>query len=219
MSSTAVLPAARVLTAVDLVAMFGPIALHRICWNPLPGMATEQDVLDWHDHHDRLYELVDGVLVEKIMGLRESLLAGVLITVLRLFVVPRNLGLVTAPDGMMRLTSGNVRIPDVSFISWDHIPGRRVPDAPIPDLWPDLAIEVLSESNTDKEMTEKRRDYFGSGTRLVWQIDPETRTADAYTAPDVFVRIDASGTLDGGAVLPGFTLPLRDLFAELDRQG
>jgi len=219
LSATAVLAAARVLTASELAARFGPISLSRIGFDPLPGLATEQDVLDWNDRHDRLYELVDGVLLEKTMGLRESLLAGAIITLLRLFVVPRNLGLVTAPDGLMRLTTGRVRIPDVAYISWDHVPGRRVPDEPLSDLWPDLAVEVISESNTTEEMSGKRDDYFTSGTRLVWQINPRTRTADVYTTSHDFVRLATRGTLDGGDVLPGFTLPLLDLFGELDRQG
>ena len=54
---------------------------------------------------------------------------------------------------------------------------------------------------------------------VVWQIDPGTRTADVYTTPDTFTRLEANGTLDGGDVLPGFTLSLADLFAELDEQG
>lgn len=66
-------------------------------------------------------------------------------------------------------------------------------------------------------MARKRREYFAAGVLLVWEIDPRTRTAAVYTATDrVTVRAEAQ-TLDGGDVLPGFTLPLRDLFAELDR--
>jgi Uma2 family endonuclease len=217
MSTTAAPP--RVLTAADLVTLFGPIPMSRIHTDPPPGLATEQDVIEWLDKHDRICELVDGVLVEKVMALRESLLAVAIIALVRAFVHPRRLGLVTAPDGLMRLTTRRVRAPDVAFISWDRVPGRRVPQAPIPDLSPDLAIEVLSESNTRVEMEGKRRDYFGSGTRLVWEIDPDTRTARAYTAVDQFVAVAADGALDGGAVLPGFTLPLTPLFAELDQQG
>src|SRR6266566_4083084 len=100
----------------------------------------------------------------------------------------------------MRLSSGLVRIPDVSFVSWDRLPGRRVPDVPIPDLAPDLAVEVLSESNTAEEMAIKRREYFTSGTRLVWQIDPVTRTAEVFTSLDQSVTLDESQALDGGDV-------------------
>ena len=67
-----------VWTAVDLVERFGPIPLDRIRTNPPPGSATEQDVIDIHDHEDRLCELLDGTLLEKTMGSFESYL-GVLV--------------------------------------------------------------------------------------------------------------------------------------------
>jgi len=106
----------------------------------------------------------------------------------------------------------------VAFVNWARIPDRRVPEAPIPDLAPDLPVEVLSESNTPGEMLRKRRDYFASGTRLVWQIDHRTRTAEVFTSPMDSIVLDESQTLEGGDVLPGFTLPLAQLFAELDQQ-
>jgi Uma2 family endonuclease len=207
------------LTLADLLEQMGDIPPERIRLRPFPGTATEQDVLAIGNRENRLYELVDGVLVEKAMGLRESLLACVLIRVLGNFVVPRNLGLVSGEAGTVRLFPGLVRIPDVAFISWDRLPERRVPAAPIPDLVPDLAVEVLSESNTAAEMARKRREYFAAGVRLVWEVDPASRTVTVYTSAEKSTELDESQTLDGGAVLPGFALPLRELFAELDRQG
>ncbi|HEX8200111.1 MAG TPA: Uma2 family endonuclease, partial [Isosphaeraceae bacterium] len=122
-------------------------------------------------------------------------------------------------DGTMRLFPGLVRIPDVSFISWERYPkptGRRVA---IPDLAPDLAVEVLSKGNTRKEMERKLGEYFRAGVRLVWYADPKARTARVYTAPDRCVLLREDDTLDGGDVLPGFRLPIRDWFAEAERQG
>jgi Uma2 family endonuclease len=206
-------------TLDDLLDRLGRIPLNRIRFHPAPGTATEQDVIEADAHEDRLCELVDGVLVEKPMGLRESLLAAALIGFVRAFVIPRNLGLVTGEAGMMKLFAGIVRIPDVAFISWDRLPGRRVPSQAIPALVPDLAVEVLSESKTKKEMERKRGEYFRAGVRLVWEVDPEERTVAVYTGPEQPTVLTQEQTLDGGQVLPGFTLPLRDLFAELDRQG
>jgi Uma2 family endonuclease len=80
---------------------------------------------------------------------------------------------------------------------------------------PDLAVEIISDSNTRREMDLKLREYFLAGTQLVWYIDPETHTAEAYTAPDVVTHVPADGALDGGDVLPGFRLPLATLFAHL----
>jgi Uma2 family endonuclease len=206
-------------TLADLLEQLGGISPARVRIRPAPGLATEQDILALHDHDGRLFELVDGVLVEKAMGFQESCLAGVLYAQLWLFVHSRNLGLVTVPDGMVRLATNLIRIPDVSFTSWDRIPGRRMPTQPVPHLCPDLAVEVLSESNTDAEMDRKRREYFGAGVRLAWFVDPRERTVDVYTAVDQFTTLTENQTLDGGKVLPGFALPLRNLFAELDRQG
>lgn len=206
-------------TLADLLADLGDIDPARVVADPAPGTATEADLLALSDHTGRLYELVDGTLVEKAVGFRESILAFALGGILRAFVIPRNLGLVSGPDGTMRLFPGLVRMPDVAFISWDRFPDRRVPEEPIPNLAPDLAIEVLSASNTPREMSRKRREYFQAGVRLVWRVDPEARTVTVYTAPVQSITLDGSQTLDGGAVLPDLALPLRDLFAELDRQG
>ena len=206
-------------TLADLLDRLGGVPLNRIRFRPSIGGATVQDVIDIRRQEGKLCELVDGVLLEKVMGLIESALAGLLIEVLRAFVVPRNLGIVTGPDGTVELMSGLVRIPDVAFISWDRLPGRRYPTAPIPQLAPNLAVEVLSRSNTPGEMAAKRQDYFTAGVELVWEIDPDVRTAAVYTSATDVTTLTETDTLDGGAVLPGFTLPLRDLFAELDRHG
>ncbi len=167
-------------TVADLLRRFGPIPHRRIRQNPPPGSATVQDVIDIHEREGRLYELVDGVLVEKVMGFYESALACVIIRLLGTFVHNRNIGIVTAPDGMIRLTPNLVRIPDVGFFSWDRFPSRRVPSEPVPLLAPDLAVEVLSKGNTKKEMDEKLVDYFEAGARLVWYVDPVKRTVRAF---------------------------------------
>jgi Uma2 family endonuclease len=208
--------ATTVATLADLLMQLGDIPPERVRFHPLPGTATEQDVLDVYSREGRLCELVDGVLVEKGMGFRESYLAGALIEILRRFVRPRNLGLVTAPDGMMRLAPNLVRLPDVAFVSWERLPNRRIPREPIPDVVPDLAVEVLSMSNTQAEMSRKRREYFAAGVHLIWQVDPETRTIEVFTAAEQSTVLNVEDVLEGGSVLPGFALSVRELFAELD---
>jgi Uma2 family endonuclease len=106
-----------------------------------------------------------------------------------------------------------VRTPDVSFISWDRLPDRKLPAEPIPDLVPDLAVEVLSATNTAEEMRLKLKDYFKAGVSLVWFIDPATQTAEAFTSPKKKTSIGRGGSLDGGRVLPGFRLTLESLLA------
>jgi Uma2 family endonuclease len=204
------------ITAADLTERFGPILLRRIRFTPAPGTATEQDVLEIHQREKRLCELVDGILVEKTVGFLESCLTAAFGGILGTWVARRNLGAVAGPDGMLRLEPGLIRIPDVSFIEWDRFPNRQVQRDPIPDLVPDLAVEVLSPNNTEREMEGKLDDYFRTGTRLVWYVDPLTRTVDVYTARDRSFRLTAADTLDGAPLLPGFQLPLQQLFAELD---
>jgi Uma2 family endonuclease len=199
-----------------LLQRLGDIPPERVRWQPRPGDATEADVLS---EENKLCELVEGVLVEKAMGFREAILASLLATFLNEFVRPRHLGLVFGPDGTIRLWAGLVRIPDVAFVSWDRLPGRRVPDAPIPHLAPNLAVEVLSISNTRAEMARKRQEYFSAGVLLVWEADPRARTVAVYTSPTDVTILTEADVLDGGPVLPGFTLPLRDWFGELDQQG
>jgi Uma2 family endonuclease len=207
-----------VATIADLLEQLGGVPPHRVRLHPYPGTATEDDVREIEARENRLFELVDGVLVEKAMGFYESLLAVELASFLKEFVRRNDLGVVAGPDGMMRLASGRVRIPNVSFISWDRLPGRQTPRAPIPDLAHDLAAEVLSEGNTPKEMELKLGEYFRSGVRLVWYVDHETRSVRAFTAPDRFVTLGEDETLNGGEVLPGFALPLRELFELADRR-
>lgn len=202
----------------DLLDRLGRIGAERVRFRPPPGTATEQDIVDIEGRENRLCELVDGTLVEKVMGYRESLLAGGILVFLREFVDARNLGLVTGPDGMMRLYPGLVRIPDVAFTSWDRLPAGRVPEQAIPDLAPDLAVEVLSKGNTPGEMYRKLREYFDAGVRLAWLVDLDTRTVEVYCEPNHSTTHYENQSLDGGDVLPGFSLELSRLFAELDRQ-
>ena len=109
---------------------------------------------------NRLCELVDGTLVEKAVGFEEGRLALRLGRLIDAYVDENDLGVCVGADGMMRIAPGLVRIPDVSFIAWESLPGRESPQEPIPDLAPDLAVEVLSEGNTKGEMARKVRRVF-----------------------------------------------------------
>jgi Uma2 family endonuclease len=204
-------------TLADLLKHFGGVSPERIRLRPSPGNATERHVIAIQRREDRLYELMEGVLVEKVMGYEESSLTCDLIYYLKHFLNEHDLGNVAGADGALRLMPGLVRIPDVSFISWDRLPERRIPSKALPDVTPDLAVEILSEGNTPGEMDRKRKDYFFAGTRLVWYIDPARRTVRVYTSPDQYIELTEPQTLDGGAVLPGFALPLAQLFARLPK--
>jgi Uma2 family endonuclease len=157
--------------------------------------------------------LVDGILVEKPMGYFESHVACLIIKWIGSFLDNQDLGVVAGEAGMLRLSRGLVRIPDVSYVSWDRLPGRRVPNEPIPDLVPDLAVEVISPSNTEREMQRKLEEYFAAGVQLVWLVYPKTYTVEVFSSPKRKTVLRKSDTLNGGDVLPGFSVPLKKLFA------
>ena len=206
------------LTIADLLARLGDIPPERVRAVPAPGRATERDVvrLRERDPEGRLFELVEGTLVEKAMGAQESYLAWWLGHLLGRYLDAHDLGFCMGADGMTRLNPGLVRIPDLSFISWDRVPTRKVPADPILGLVPDLAVEVISGGNTKREMERKLREYFEAGVRLVWYVYPVTRTILVHTALGQSATFREGQALDGGDVLPGFALPVADLF---DRAG
>jgi Uma2 family endonuclease len=198
----------------DLLADLGGIGAERIRLRPPPGTATEKDLLRIHREEDRLYELVDGVLVEKIMGLPESKLGLWLAHLMQFYLDENDLGELAGVDGTLRLMPRLVRIPDLSFISHDRAAQCRNPDAQIPDLTPDLVVEVLSKGNTPGEMTRKLKEYFFCGVALVWLVDPRRRTVQVSTAPDQSVLLTEEQELTGEPVLPGFRVSVARIFAK-----
>jgi Uma2 family endonuclease len=211
-------PFPRQWTLADLLAKLGDVSPKRIRLTPLPGLATEEDVLRLEKEGKHLCELIDGVLVEKVMGYHESKLAVWIAHLLQLFLDDNNLGELAGPDGTLRLMPGLVRIPDVSFVSHQRMAECPNPASPIPDLAPDLAIEVLSEGNTAGEIDRKLKDYFFTGTKLVWLVDPRTRTVQVSTAPDVSTILGDKQELTSEPVLPGFRVPVARLFERMKDQ-
>ncbi|MEO8496295.1 MAG: Uma2 family endonuclease [Planctomycetota bacterium] len=204
-------------TMADLQRHLGGIPAERILVVPPPGYATEEDVIRLDAHEDRLCELQDGILVEKPMGWYESMLALLIATEIRLYLRRNDVGKLLGADGSLKILPGIVKIPDVSFISWGRWPKKKLPRRPIPTLVPDLVVEVLSDTNTKAEMANKLVKYFEAGVRLIWYIDPETRTAKSYVSPTDVTEIATDGVLSGGDVLPDFQLSLAWLFSEADR--
>jgi Uma2 family endonuclease len=199
-------------TSLDLAARFG---VYRIRFTPPPGEATDEDVLAINDHEGRLFELVDGTLVEKAMGSYESLIAGYLLTELNVYLRTHRLGIALPPDGFLRLRVKLIRIPDVSFIAREQLQKGRFPRRGIATMAPTIAVEVISESNTKREMEGKLDEYFQYGAKEVWYIYPDTKTLLRYTARQQIETLTERDTLTT-SVLPGFVCPLGPLFAHPD---
>jgi Uma2 family endonuclease len=209
-------PQVPIWTASEVIAHFGDIPIARILTDPKPGEATEADVIELHERHDRLCELIDGTLVEKAIGWKEAELAAWITTILNNFVRPRGLGRIFGPDGMFRVEPDQIRIPDVAFVSKQRFAGREVAPGAFWELGCDLAVEVISPSNTRREMERKLSDYFAAGVKLVWLLYYQPREVAVYSAPNAFTILRRDDVLDGAAVLPGFSIPVSQIFAELE---
>ena len=200
----------------DILEELGRIAASRVRSEPAPGKATIADLIRVNVE-GCLCELVDGILVQKACGWKESLIVAALIQRLRQFVEIDNQGLIIGPDACFEIFRTLVRSPSVSFVSWSRLPEGKIPTTPVPQVVPDLAIEILSTGNTFMEMSRKRHEYFHAGVRLVWMVDPRERTVAVYTSASEYQMLDERQILTGHDVLPGLEINLADVFAELDR--
>ena len=193
----------------------GDVPVGRVRLAPTPGTATVEDL----DRTRDLLELVDGVLIEKAMNHDAEHLGMELGFFVRLYLEENDLGYLTGAGDRVHTIDGRVRGPDVSFFSWvqtiEQTGERSVRAQPRVPYPPVLVVEVLSPGNTDAEMREKRREYFAADARVVWEIDPLTRTVRVFEDADRSRLLAETDTLTGGDLLPGFALPLAKLFAKL----
>jgi Uma2 family endonuclease len=202
-------------TIEQLRKHFGMIPAARILRYPPPGTATEKDALKANEQDGHICELIDGTLVEKAVGANESRIAAVLLQLLGNYLDKHALGALLGESGFIRIGPGNVRAPDVSFFRFSSLPGGVIPeDIPYPDLVPDFAVEVLSKTNTTKEIARKVEEFFRAGTTIIWIIDPRKKSARVHTSPKDYRQVEAEGTLDAGPVLPGFSVSLERLFTQ-----
>lgn len=159
---------------------------------------------------ERLLELIDGEIIEKMPTEEHGEIALLIGAALLAFVRANNLGRVGVEvRHRMPQDQRNSRLPDVSFIAGQR---PRVTEGSVPQM-PDLAIEVKSPDDSLKGLRERAQYYLLNGTRLVWLFDPAKRYVITLTADDeqIFLEHEA---LDGGDVLPGFSLPLADIFGD-----
>lgn len=153
-------------TLADLLRRLGNIPAHRVRLNPPPGTATEADVIRNNESLFRtaICELVDGTLVEKPAGWEESAIAILIGHLLMDFVRPRGLGTVLGSNGMFRRVPGLMRAPDVSFIRRGRLNRYKRGGERYPSIGADLAVEVVSKSNTKAEIARKVVEYFAADT-------------------------------------------------------
>lgn len=128
----------------------------------------------------------------------------------------RGLGATFADIGVvLSVDPPTVRGPDIAFVSAEKLPLDGTPEG----FWrtaPDLAVEIVSPSNRSAEIREKVLEYLAAGSRLVWVVDPVTRSVAAYRSREEIRLLTEDDVLEGGDVLPGFRLPIAELFGVLD---
>ena len=194
----------------------GGISPDRVLLSPTPGTATEDDLLRLPKDVQKICELIDGTLVVKAVGAPESSIAMDLVMYLGQYPGLRKLAVVLGPDGHTRYFGGNVRMPDVAVFLRSRLPDGKLPRQQICPVAPQFTVEVLSPGNTKREIDSKLETFFASGVELAWVVDPRSRTVRVYTSPDDFSEYGADVTLDGGNVLPGFKLSVREWFEEAE---
>lgn len=162
------------------------------------------------ENRDRLFELINGEIVEKVPTQQHGIITLNIGGEVRTHVKQNKLGRVAVEvRHQMPGDKHNARLPDISFYADTATP--VIERGAMPRM-PDLAIEIKSPDDSLKEMREKAVYYLANGARLVWLIYPEKRLVTVLTkdSEDILTEDD---TLDGGDVLPGFTMPVRDIFA------
>jgi Uma2 family endonuclease len=166
----------------------------------------------------KFYEVVDGQILENPpMGAMESVLAGLLSELMAPFARAGGLGRVVPETLFLIDRVRNLkRRPDLAFVSdqrWAL--RRRIPQTEAWDVVPDLAVEVVSGSNSANSVVIKLEEYFRAGTRKVWVVYPVVSKVYVYDAPDSVRILQPGGALDGEDLLPGFRVALSTLFEEL----
>jgi Uma2 family endonuclease len=165
---------------------------------------------------DGRWELIDGELVEMSPSADEPSAIGATITgMLWSFARPRRLGRVYNAEGGFVLFSDRetVRAPDVAFVRAERMP-RGEARKHFARMAPDLAVEVLSPTDRISELLAKVQMYQESGVPLIWVVDPDLETITVIARDNPTVILNSSDDLDGGEILPGFSVTVAEIFAE-----
>ena len=178
-----------------------------------PKLLTAEDLLRL-DSKGVKGELIRGEFSETMSaGLKHGEVASNFIGELRSFVKPRRLGRVSGTDAgvLLERDPDTVREPDAMFISAERMPLDIRPSG-YSEVIPDIVAEVKSPSDSIAEVDDKARMWRDYGVPLVWAAYPETQTVDVHRADGSIATLYEDDVLDGGEILPGFAVPVSDIF-------
>ncbi len=163
------------------------------------------------------YEIVNGELVDMgSSGALHGYVCSTIVILLGAYIRTHKLGAIFDSSTAFKLKNGNRRSPDISFFAKERLQGMTELPTGFLGGAPDLAVEVLSPGNTVEEIHDKLVEYFENGTRLAWIIHPSEHYVLVYCSaqePDRLLK--SIDSLDGEDVVPGFTLPVAELFQKL----
>lgn len=198
---------------LDLAEQFGNMTPARIRWTPAPGTATRADLIRMNECGEAMCELIDGTLVEKTLHSYESFLTVQLAARIGFYLDDNPVGYVLGTEASTELMPNVIRAPDLSFFLWEKTPQRKILNEAIGSILPELVVEMLNLTNTEKEMSDKLKLYLASGVRLIWYVDPRKNEVAVFTGSETPTILGEDDTLDGGSVLPGLRISLKDYFA------
>ena len=177
-------------------------------------MWTAGELWDMPEVPGKRFELVDGEVIEVSPGnIRHGLIATRLSGVLDDFARQHDLGLVIGDNVgyVLRRDPDHVRAPDVSFIARESVPEGddldRFAEGP-----PTLAVEIISPNDRADDIHAKVQEYLEAGTRQVWVLWPRRQSVSVYSPDGDTRELSPDAQLDGGDVLPGFSVRVADLF-------
>jgi len=186
--------------------------VNEVAMQAAPARATQFD--SWvllPENVGKSYELIAGEIVEKVVSnQKSSRIAGKIYFYIQLYLIEKNIGRLTPPDGGYFIGAERY-IPDVGYISRARQPIAN--DDAYNPLVPDLAVEVISPSDSYQQIRHKVSHYLAAGT-VVWVALPETEQIEIYTPDAVPIMLGADDILEGGSILPDFRMDVKKAFAD-----
>lgn len=178
---------------------------------PFSGQCMAPEEFERLPKNGYKYELLEGKLIMTPAGLQHAEIGSNLHFALKQYLKQNQLGHIYGSSAGYRMRDDTVLSPDLSVVRNEQLPTGRSPKG-YGNFAPDLVVEIASPSDRFSDMEAKAQLYLDNGTRLVWVIDPDQRSAVVYRRDGSGRRLHDKELIDGEDVLPGFTCPLGDIF-------